>query len=217
MQLTTKENNYAIVDDVFDKNTFDQFVSYFGSMDFAFRSMTGWQKIWRLTDGQILAGPPYYHSRAPFGCPMDGLHAVILALAEQHLQDVVGKKGEDWDDFFLTPYIYPVGTKISWHNDTGYVAAAIFYPHEKWSSNWGGELLLADVNNNDVKCTENNDPINRQHSGAVLDNLAMGRYISPKPNRMVFTKTGVWHSINRVDVNAGEKARCSVVAFFTKS
>ena len=143
MQLTNKDSHYAVLDGVLEDAAFAEFCSYFYNMDFAYRSMTGWQKVWKISDGQILAGAPYYHSKAPFGCHMDILHQTILTLAETHLKDVVGEKDKDWDDFFLTPYIYPVGTKISWHNDTGYVAAAIFYTHKVWSPNWGGELMIA--------------------------------------------------------------------------
>jgi hypothetical protein len=51
---------------------------------------------------------------------------------------------------------------------------------------------------------------------AVTDNTGMGLYTAPSPNRLVFLKGGSWHQINRVDQNAGDHMRCSVVGFFTK-
>lgn len=218
MLLTTKDENnkYAVLDKVLDDSMFLQFSSYFNSLDFAFRSMTGWQKVWKVSDGQVLAGPPYYNSKAPFGVMMDVLNTVIGALAEQHLQSIVGKKNEDWDDFFLTPYIYPCNTKISWHNDYGYTAAAIFYTHKIWNPGWGGELFVAKTSVEEEAKNANFDSSDRNSINPILNQFGMGTYIAPLPNRLVFTKGGVWHSINRVDQSAGDAMRCSIVAFFTK-
>ena len=41
-----------------------------------------------------------------------------------------------------------------------------------------------------------------------------GTYVTCKPNRLVLTRPGVWHSINRVDDDAGDHCRASVVGFF---
>lgn len=41
----------------------------------------------------------------------------------------------------------------------------------------------------------------------------MGVYIAPKPNRCVMTGPGVWHGVNRIDPDAGDNVRVSVVAF----
>lgn len=218
MKLTVKDPRMAVVDDVFEAPVFTDFWRFFNTLDFAYRSMTGWQKVWRINDGQILAGMPYYQSQFPFNCPMDWLSQIILQLARDHLQDIVGKEGEDWKDILYTPYIYPSGTKISWHDDYGYSAAAIFYPHLEWNPHWGGELLIAKTPDPEsIPDTKvDNNLMTRDQYAPLLNAYGMGTYISPLPNRIAFTSGKVWHSINRVDQAAGDHMRCSVVAFFLK-
>lgn len=218
MKLVYKDDKYAILDNVLEDAIFKQFGHYFNSLDFAYRSLTGWKKVWRISDGQILAGTPYYASKGPHNCMMDPMINIIGTLATQHLEPIVGKKGEDWDDYFLTPYIYPAGTKISWHNDHGWAAAAIFYTHNFWDPNWGGELFLAktDPNYESKIQMEDSDAVQRAYLPKLLNEYGVGQYIAPLPNRIVFTKGKVWHCINRVDPVAGDALRSSIVAFFYK-
>ena len=223
MRYTAKDSSMAIVDEVFEPEMFKSFWHSFNSMDFAYRFSTSWQKVWKISDGQILSGASLYHSKAPFNSSMDWVHQAMYGLAKQ-LEDVVGKEGEDWNEISLTPYLYPAGTKISWHDDCGYTGACIFYPHLEWSPHWGGELLVAKTPNQEewdkLVCGEQkgglNDNMSREYIAPLLNAYGMGMYVSPLPNRMVFTSGSVWHSINRVDQTAGDKVRCSVVGFFTK-
>ena len=215
MKLTTQDDNLAVVDEVLSPEAFTNFWNYFNRMDFAYRSMTGWQKVWRINDGQILAGPPYYNSQGPFDDQMEWVRQNVSWLAKEHFEKIVGKEGEDWNEILFTPYIYPAGTKISWHNDHGYTGACIFYPHEKWNPHWGGELMVAKTLHG-VNGDPDNDLITREFVAPILDAIGMGVYVAPLPNRMVFTSGSVWHGINRVDQAAGDNARCSVVAFFMK-
>lgn len=223
MKLTSKDSHHAVVDEVFEPDVFKKLWEYFNELPFAYRSMTGWQKVWRINDGQILASSPNYQCQAPFNSPMDILHQTILALAKQHFEEIVGKEGESegWQDLFFTPYIYPAGTKISWHDDYGYTGACIFYTHQEWSPNWGGELMLAktssleeiqqDANKIQQEC------MTRKYIDPILNKYGVGTYVSPLPNRLVFTSGKTWHSINRVDQSAGDNVRCSIVGFFTKN
>jgi len=218
MKLVSKDAHHAVVDEVFEPAVFQDFWKYFNTLPFAYRSMTGWQKVWKISDGQILASSPSYHSQAPFNNPMDIVHQTVLGLAKQHLEEIVGKEGQDWKELFFTPYIYPSGTKISWHDDYGYTGACIFYPHQEWCPNWGGELMIArtpgagEIQGNDVIP----DMMTRKYIDPILNHYGMGVYVAPLPNRMVFTSGKVWHAINRVDQAAGDNVRCSIVGFFTK-
>lgn len=222
MKLIAKDNDFAVLDEVFEPSIFTNFWTYYNQLDFAYRSMTGWCKVWRINDGQILAGAPFKHTQAPFNCPMDWVHKTIFALAGEHFSSIVGSYGKDWSDILLTPYIYPVGTRISWHDDFAYTGACIFYAHPKWNPHWGGELMLAktppEEELNKIKNSANAaDMMTRDYLCPIVDYYGMGRYIAPMPNRMVFTRGDLWHSINRVDQAAGDNMRCSVVAFFLKN
>lgn len=218
MRLLARDSTFAIVDEALEQDKFKSFWKYFNGLDFAFRSMTGWQKVWRINDGQVLAGNPFYHSQAPFNCPMDWVHQTIVELARQKFEDIVGKEGQDWQDVLLTPYLYPTGTKISWHNDYGYTGAAIFYPHLNWNPHWGGELCVAKTPSPEQIKSSGipEDMMSREYVAPLLNAYGMGTYIAPIPNRIAFTAGSTWHGINRVDSAAGDHVRCSVVAFFLK-
>jgi Rps23 Pro-64 3,4-dihydroxylase Tpa1-like proline 4-hydroxylase len=214
MKLICQDNNHAVLDEVFNQEVFSSFWNYFNTLDFVDRSVNGWVNVWRLTDGRILAGRPFYHSEYPSNSPMDYVTFTIHSLATQYFKDIVGKEGEDWNEILLTPYLYATGTKISWHDDSSYTGACIFYPHKDWNPNWGGELLIAKT---DEENFQGVDQILHENVKPILNKYGMGNYVSPLPNRMVFTKGKVWHSINRVDQCAGDHVRCSVVAFFMKN
>jgi hypothetical protein len=225
MRLTAKDSSLAVLDDVLDKERFDLFWNYFNGLDFAYRNATTWQKVWRLNDGQVVASASSYRSKGPFNSPLDWIDQTVVGLAQQHFEDIVGKEGVDWKDVIYTPYIYPTGTKISWHDDFGYTGACIFYPHQEWSPFWGGELFIAKtpppeerqqivLANNSKGSVSNN--ITREYVAPLLNTHGMGVYVAPLPNRMTFTSGSVWHAVNRVDQAAGDKVRCSIVAFFLK-
>lgn len=219
MRLTATDNDFAIVDEVLSPENFQEFWKYFNSLDYADRSITGWQKVWRINDGKILAGAANYLSASPFNSPLDWLLQNILFCARNHFKNIVGVEGVDWQDILLTPYLYGEGTKISWHNDYGYSGACIFYPHLQWSPFWGGELMIAKTPNpEDINSSDSGkvDMMTRSYVNPLLNAYGMGFYSSPLPNRMVFTKGSTWHQINRVDKAAGDNIRCSVVAFFLK-
>jgi hypothetical protein len=210
MKLIVKDKDFVVYDDVFEQEIHQKIWAWFNGLDYAYRMLGGWQKVWKITDGHILSSNASYHTNAPFNCELDWLHQLILILAKNHVQDIVG----DWDEICLTPYLYPANTKISWHDDCGYTGACIYYPHHTWNANWGGELMIARTG--ETKQIINTNGFTREDHSAILNEFGMGVYINPKPNRLVFTRAGVWHSINRVDQAAGDAIRTSVVGFFQK-
>ena len=217
MKLSLRTENMAVFDEVLDKEHFSQFISYFCGLSFAYRHSSGWQKVWRASDGDILSGQELRNTE-PINCPIGWIYQNLAMLLQGHINYLVGEQGTDYDYISFTPYIYPVNSKISWHDDTGYAAAAIFYCHPRWSPNWGGELMVANVPP-DVQpiAGAHNDAINRDHIETFLNVTGHGQYVAPLPNRLVVTKGGTWHQINRVDLSAGDHNRCSVVAFFKKN
>lgn len=217
MKLILKTANFGILDQVLPQENFNAFVKFFCDLDFE-RSSHKLLKVWRINDGEIFGGTSYKDKGYPFNNPMDWIHKNVYGLAKDQMKELVGEEGVDWEGISYRPYIYPPGSKISWHNDCGYSAACIFYCHKKWQHFWGGELMLATTKDNAVpKLTDATDDLfSRDYMQPILDQYGFGQYITPLPNRMVFTKTGVWHSINRVDPSAGDNNRFSIVAFFHK-
>jgi hypothetical protein len=214
MKLTHKAHNFIILDEVFEQESFDKIVKYFCGLDYAKNNKL--EKVWRICDGEHYSSSTSYASKFPFGSPLDNIHHVIKYLTENHASEIVGKQNEDWSEITYRPYIYPSGSRISWHNDFGYTAACIFYCHKEWNPSWGGELMVANtIQHGDMpKVISPDNDLSRNSIKPTLDYYGYGNYISCLPNRMVFTRGKTWHMINRVDKDAGENLRCSFVAFF---
>jgi hypothetical protein len=215
MRLTVKNDSFAVFDNVFDQDFYDSFVKFFCQLDYA-KNLGKHEKVWRLCDGDHYAGEYSLTRKLPFNSPLDALHENVKFLVKEHVSQIVGEEGKDWSEISYRPYIYPQGSRISWHNDLGYSGACIFYCHQEWNPSWGGELMVANVPSRELACM-NPTPdceLSRKHIKPILDYYGFGNYISCLPNRMVFTKGDTWHTINRVDKDAGENLRFSFVAFF---
>jgi Rps23 Pro-64 3,4-dihydroxylase Tpa1-like proline 4-hydroxylase len=151
------------------------------------------------------------------------------------MTELVGKRGVDFDGISACTYLYPQGTGLSWHVDVPrlYTGAYIFYAHPTWNCQWGGELFVADESGRPQELDQGTVTLLRREGTqlrpttvrvpAFLDNerenaelgrIGMGRYIAPKPNRLVVIASGNPHMINRVNPAAGSHVRCSVSGFF---
>ena len=199
-------DDFAIYDEVMEAEQFFTVWQQVQQEEYSFPHMGGWLKVWRVTDGSPIGTRNYDVSDKPFGNYMDVMNFYITNAAKSHPKII-----PQWDELTLRVYIYPRGTKLNWHNDAGYKGAAIFYIHPEWASTWGGELMLA-------KTPEKMDfpPSHLDHRAEdrFMERFGFGSYITCKPNRLVLTRAGVWHSINRVDDDAGDHCRVAVVGFF---
>lgn len=197
----------AVYDDVMKPEEFSSIWQFVQMENYMMPHITNWSKVWRITDGTSLGGNLYDNSDAPFNNQMDLINHYIVEIAKMH-PELIG----EYKKLYLRSYIYPRGTKLSWHNDKGYTAAIIFYTHPYWGSTWGGELLIAKTQE-----VQGVPPPHLDHTfeDSLLSQYGYGHFITPKPNRLVITKGGVWHQINRVDDDAGDHCRASIVGFFT--
>lgn len=205
MIRVTETPDFVIYDDVLEKDQFELVWNAIQSENYVIPHISNWSKVWRITDGYCLGSKEYYVKNAPFGNYMDLMHFVFSNVSKLH-ENIIPPS-----DIILRSYLYPRKTKLNWHNDLGYTGAGIFYAHPYWASTWGGELMLAR--------TPKDYPVTPPHldhtsEDKFLNHYGLGTYIAAKPNRLVLTKAGVWHSINRVDDDAGDHCRSSVVAFF---
>lgn len=206
MIKTAETENFVIYDDVMDREQFSMIWMAVQSDEYAIPHISGWSKVWRATDGTPIGSRNYEVSDKPFGNYMDAMSFYISNAAKSNPKII-----DSWEALMLRSYIYPRGTKLSWHNDMGYRAAAIFYAHPEWASTWGGELMIAST----PPGADFPPPhLDHREEDRFLEAYGMGTYITCKPNRLVITKGGVWHGINRVDPDAGDHCRVSVVGFF---
>lgn len=170
----------------------------------------------------------------PTGTAVDKvLDAIVAGLGG--LAELVGRRRVDFEGISACTYLYPQGTGLSWHNDVPrrYTGAYVFFAHPEWNCQWGGELFLADAPRRPEELGEGSvvalrregaglKPatlvvpafLDNEHVDAELGRTGMGRYIAPKPNRLVVIAGGSPHMINRVSPAAGDHVRCSVSGFF---
>lgn len=198
--------DFVVYDEVMENGQLEAVWNAVQGEDYAIPHMGGWSKVWRATDGSPMGSRDYETSDKPFGNYMDLMKFLITGAAKAH-----GGIIPSWDKLILRSYLYPRGTKLNWHNDVGYKGAAILYVHPEWASTWGGELMIANTPD-----SGNLPPPHLDHreEDKFLSKFGIGTYITCKPNRLVLTKAGVWHSINRVDADAGDHCRAGVVGFF---
>jgi hypothetical protein len=212
MKLTIDNPKFVIYDEVLESEDFKNVWKWCENEQYFTINSSNWLKVWRLSDGTPMGGPEYYHSKSPFeSVPLNLVHQHAIAIANRHPQ-IVG----DWNEIIFRSYVYPRGSRIDWHNDQGYTAALILYTHDYWSANWGGELMIAEIpKNHEYKNV--GGQIDTSWKNDFINIWGAGNYVMPKPNRMVLTPAGVWHSINRVDADAGDHCRCSIVCFFKQT
>jgi hypothetical protein len=185
----------------------------------------------RVAAAAASARPPRTY---PTHTAVDKLLDVIVGSLDG-MSDLVGRRDSDFDGICACAYLYPQGTGLSWHADVPrlYSGAYVFYAHPEWNCQWGGELFLADeasrsqdlgavttmaLRREGARLTATATQIppfldNRQEN-AELERMGMGRYVAPKPNRLVVIAGGNPHMINRVSPAAGDRVRCSISGFF---
>lgn len=198
--------DFAVYDDVLEQPQFEALWVAVQQEEYLMPHVSGWTKVWRLTDGTCIGGKNYEAAGCPYGNYVDLMNVMFTNVATAHPGLV-----PSWASLTIRPYLYPRGTKLSWHNDLGYSGAAIFYVHPEWGSTWGGELFIAKTPPDDKYVPPHLD---HRQEDAFLATYGVGTYITCKPNRLVLTRAGVWHAINRVDADAGDHCRASVVGFF---
>jgi len=219
MRLVFKNSKFVIFDDVLPPDVFETvwLHAQFENYAYALGNPT-WIKVWRLGDQAPLGSAEYPYSKRPFNNYMDVVGHVFSQIA-QNSADIVGDES-NWNELTLRSYIYPRNTKLSWHNDAEqYAGAFTYYVHPKWGSTWGGELLVAEVPPmSELKNKPKVGPhLEHDWEDEYIMENGVGQWISPKPNRCVLMAGGVCHSVNRVDPDAGDHARVSIVGFLIKS
>jgi hypothetical protein len=215
MKQIIKTPKFVVYDDVLTREECLQLWKYVQDEHYTSPLASGeWIKVWRLGDQSPLGTNVYYQSQAPFNTPLDLMVKPAVEVAKLHPEIVAG-----FEDISLRSYLYPRGSKLSWHDDrTEFSGALTYYIHPRWGSTWGGELMVAEVPPITQVFSSPPDPAHLSHEWEdhYLSVFGLGQWITPKPNRLVLMAPGVYHGINRVDDDAGDHVRCSIVGFYKR-
>lgn len=218
MKMVFRNSKFAIFDDVLPPEIFEKVWLHVQLENYATPLQSGaWVKVWRFGDSFPFGSAEYLLSKRPFNNYMDVMGHFFTEIART-CADMVGEEGV-WTDIAMRSYLYPRGSKLSWHNDAmAYAGALTYYIHPKWGSTWGGELMVAEVPPlADLKKKPLVGPhLEHEWEDDYINEQGVGQWISPKPNRCVIMPGGVYHSVNRIDQNAGDFPRASIVGFLLK-
>lgn len=207
MRLVLKTDKFVVIDDFLPSTVHLEVWAVLGKENFMpAKILTLWNRNWSFDQGLPFATDSLLFSKATpkSYLEMVGAHYHVVA---QQFPDLTG----DWDDIRIHAQMYGRGTKINCHTDKHAVGSFTRYAHDIWLPHWGGELFFPSVTAFD----SNNEPPKTIDRGWENDylKLGLGQYIAPIPNRCILAAPGVFHSVNRVDLDAGDHMRCSVVGF----
>jgi hypothetical protein len=229
MKLIAQAETFRVFDDVLNEAEWAEVYTYLQVEDFQPVHAQTWKKVWRLSDGMSLRGPTVLASaidgdqrELPAGLrpyPMKtGIDRVISRVIEEAaaFEDLVGVKGGGWDRMTATATLYPQQTGLSWHLDGGgYTGAFIYYAHREWNAQWAGELLVADTS--PAPGQMKRDHLDSSVESNWILEQGTGRYVMPKPNRLVVLRGSTLHKLQRVDATAGDHVRCTIGGFFLRA
>jgi hypothetical protein len=230
MSSTIDHPRFRVIDDFLDEDAWTELWTHFQFVELL--PVTRSLGAWKLDDGVPLGGheicsesrdpdarpdsePP---RRDPSGTPLDHVIHGLLSQPELH----AGLVADGWDRISARPYVYPHDTGLSWHVDDHelYAGAFIYYAHPRWNAHWGGELLIAEVEEPEGEDEDEELEImayrfeTEPYSERLLD-MGCGSFVMPKPNRLVVL-AGAPHMIARVSPAAGHNVRASVSGFFLR-
>jgi hypothetical protein len=213
MKLLFDGLNTKVYDNVLDSDSFGSLFDFLNYHPYTFRQSHGeWNKVWNFSDGQILMGEEYIW---PIGKvpPFKDERRILLNLIEKINSFIVESNLFDCGEIStisMTPYCWPPGTGLSWHNDSKYLGAITFYGHHYWSPEWGGEFVTCEANKYIIE--DKNNITWKVFDNKELFDLLMeegtGNYFYPKPNRMIINKggrNGILHKVNKSTLNSNPR------------
>jgi Rps23 Pro-64 3,4-dihydroxylase Tpa1-like proline 4-hydroxylase len=151
-----------------------------------------------------------------------------LLTIQPQVEHLIGKQSEGWAHVSATAWLYPPGTGLALHDDGSgvYSGAYVFFLNHHWRMHWGGLLIMMDEecnrrvhefrNTHDQMEFYNLKWLNANGIDDLLMEHGFGKCILPKRNRMVFIANDAYHTVTRVNEQAGDNVRMSIAGFFNR-
>ncbi|HEX4395449.1 MAG TPA: 2OG-Fe(II) oxygenase [Mycobacterium sp.] len=206
---TLLTNKIAVFDDVFDLDYAAELLRWVGSSKFQDAHCPVVAKPWRPADGRPLTGT---------GQPMPGPPVLDrFCTLVQSVRDHEGLRVlvDEYEDVSFCPWVYPTGGALSMHADEQSLltmaGSYTYFAHPEWRPHWGGMLCVLDQET--PSCTVLNSWIDDREEANRALSPGHGRFIFPKPNRLVFMAPDALHFVTRVQ----QANRVSITGFFTST
>ena len=237
-KVTAQNEFFTVIDDLLPADIRARLWNYFQIQPLNSVRALGIEGHWLLEDSGVLRGPTVgwghtWDAQYPSGAPIDNVMKALVDCADLFAA-TVGRYDIDWKIFSAMPTLYQPGQGLVWHRDSeDNTGSWVYYAHDQWNIEWGGELLLAHtldlpreygVYFHRLSATpELPEPIpwqthlDNEDANRLLLEGGFGSYVAPKPNRLVLIKGGTPHAIAKVLPAAGRHLRASIGGFFKKT
>ena len=215
MNLLFDGENTKVYDNVLSEKDFQDLFDFLNYHQYIFKQSLGeWNKVWNFSDGQILMGNDFIWTlnkipplKKHDECLAFLIEKINLIIEQSNLFDI-----EKIKTINMTPYCWPPGTGLSWHNDSNYLGAITFYGHHYWSPEWGGEFITCEANKYILKDKKDITwkVFDNQQLYDVLMKEGTGNYFYPKPNRLIINKggsNGILHKVNKSTLNSNPRLK----------
>ena len=213
MNLLFDGENTKVYDNVLSEKDFQDLFDFLNYHPYIFKQSLGeWNKVWNFSDGQILMGNDFIWTlnkipplKQDDKCLSFLIEKINLIIEQSNLFDIGQIRTIN-----MTPYCWPPGTGLSWHNDSNYLGAVTFYGHHYWSPEWGGEFITCEANKYILKNKKDITwkVFDNQQLYDVLMEEGAGNYFYPKPNRLIINKggsNGILHKVNKSTLNSNPR------------
>ena len=210
MSAVTDNAQFRVQDEVLSPQAFADLQRLLASATFEKVHQPGRGYAWRPEDGEPTATTPCFHDDPqPWAA---SLFEVLLQ--PEAFQPLVGT---GWKAVSARAFQHFAGSGLSWHtDDPSYAGAWVYFAHPAWDCHWGGELLVADPSCQGKQWRQSGEASLRSEN-ALVSEVGVGRYLFPKPNRLVVIAPGHMHRVNPVTTVAGGHARTTVSGFFLRA
>ncbi len=238
--VVVADEDIVVVDDFLPEEDYRKLREFLVCSDYKHINTTGTvSRAWHLQDRFPLRSDKSWIMPAtqpadnkpdwviPTGTPIDSFMQAVEAFQAQRVP-FVGRRGESWDEFSSTAWIYPPGTGLAMHTDGSnvYAGAYAYFLNDTWRSHWGGFLIVMDqaVNQFVAKKEKAQEGMRwyrrrwlneNELEEFMLEAGGMGRCIFPKANRIAFLGNTTYHMVTRVNEEAGDCVRLSLAGFFS--
>jgi hypothetical protein len=226
-EVTLREDGLLVIDNLLPAATFRALAREVTYGNYHSVHAQKWDKSWRLWDGNPMRGESiFFDPDRRFGWKGAGyptstsVDELIDAVRRSSAAcpDIVGAEAIDWFALYLAPWLYPVGSALSLHQDTAkYTGSFTFFVHGRWGVHWGGELIVSPPWSSAQPPTHGHKESWLADDDDLIDEKGIAICLRPRPNRLVLLGPDRPHRIARVDTNAGARTRESIAGFFLRA
>jgi Rps23 Pro-64 3,4-dihydroxylase Tpa1-like proline 4-hydroxylase len=236
MRVVHKESHFIVIDDFLPDDVFNSIYDFICMRDYKHINAHGAvARVWRLRDGFPLRSVDSYFkcyqdktSKQRWEFPVDNVMDQFADAMDRilpALEPYIGGVRQQWDRFSVTSWMYPRGTGLSLHEDSGpYSGAYTFFVNPRWNIHWGGQLMVLPEQATAViehykskqgeKAFRLKKWVDSDEEEALLAQIPVAMSVVPRPNRLVVMSKQAQHLVSTVNDNAGDTPRMSIAGFF---